>query len=49
MRHTYTKESAANVVVHQGDPTPTLTGYTYAHSMLALNTWRIDLKISADS
>ena len=50
MRHTYTKDGGGdNLVISQANAAASTTGYTYAHSMLELNTWRIDLKIAADS
>ncbi|MAR50774.1 MAG: hypothetical protein CML42_06585 [Rhodobacteraceae bacterium] len=50
MRHTYSHASNADhVVTHNVAALADMTGYTYAHSMLECGTWRIDLKISADS
>ena len=50
MRHTYTHATNADhVVTHNVAALGDMTGYTYAHSMLELGTWRIDLKIAADS
>jgi hypothetical protein len=51
MRHTYTHANNvdAHVVTHNVAALSDMTGYTYAHSMLELGTWRIDLKIAADS
>ena len=50
MRHTYSHASNADhVVTHNVAALGDMTGYTYAHSMLELGTWRIDLKIAADS
>ena len=50
MRHTYAHATNADhVVTHNVAALGDMTGYTYTHSMLELGTWRIDLKISADS
>tara|TARA_X000000950_G_scaffold279849_1_gene373308 strand:+ start:116 stop:1318 length:1203 start_codon:yes stop_codon:yes gene_type:complete len=50
MRHTYTNDAGgANLTIKFDNNGSSTSSHTYAHSILGLNTWRIDLQIGADS